>query len=265
MKVNQDTIHQSTKADHIYIVRSTANADREYEVNIAKWTCTCTVGRTGIPSGEPCRHQHSVAKKLNLMAPNLLPYFNSEGRYLHALIALGQDKVGEKSFYVGMKEAIPPPTSQGSIPTARIPIDDTIDDNNLDSCMECDEGSENLDLMLSIMEEQEKLKEDVITLGNAFMEDIQERVQQMNTPYLSGLKKFFTIYMDTVTDTEPAVSATPKLTSLLHTYFSRSSPTQVAGTRNIHVQPTAIARRREGIAKEVNWHQVADLPNVLSL
>ena len=63
-----------------------------------KWTCTCTVGRTGYPSGEPCKHQHAVANKFKLIAPNLLPYFNGEGLYLHGLIALGQDRVGDKSF-----------------------------------------------------------------------------------------------------------------------------------------------------------------------
>ena len=75
-----------------------------YEVDTTKWTCTCTVSRTGYPSGEPCKHQHSVAQKFNLTAPNLLPYFNGEGRYLHALIELGRDRVGDKSFYVGLKE-----------------------------------------------------------------------------------------------------------------------------------------------------------------
>ena len=73
--------------------------DKEYEVDTQKWTCTCTVGRTEYRNGEPCKHQHAVAKKFNLTAPNLLPYFNGEGRYLHALIALGRNRVGYKSFY----------------------------------------------------------------------------------------------------------------------------------------------------------------------
>ena len=104
--------------------------------------------------------------------------------------------------------------------------------------------------MLSIMDEQEKLKLDVITLGNAFIEDVQERMAQMDIQYLTGLKKFFTVYMETVTNTEPAVSATPILSSLLHTYFSKQpSSIQVAGTRLMHVQPTAISRRRGGVTK----------------
>ena len=76
------------------------------------------------------------------------------------------------------------------------------------------------------------------------------RLQQMDTQYLTGLKKFFTVYMDTVTNTEPSTSATPRLSSLLHTYFSSTpSSAQVAGTRRMHVQPTAISRRREGVTR----------------
>ena len=66
-------------------------------------------------------------------------------------------------------------------------------------------------MMLSIIEEQEKLKLDVMTLGNSFTEDVQERIAQMDTQYLTGLKKFFRVYIETVTNTEPAVSATPIL------------------------------------------------------
>ena len=114
-----------------------------------------------------------------------------------------------------------------------------------------DEGEQNIDLMLNIMDEQDKLKQDVLTLGNAFIRDVQDRMGQMDIQYLTGLRKFFTVYMDAVRNTEPAVSATPKLASLLHMYFSpsSSSATRVAGTRRMHVQPTAISRRREGITK----------------
>ena len=81
------------------LVTSSVDSNHNYEVNTKNWTCTCTVGRTGYPSGEPCKHQHSVATIYNLTASNLIPYFNGEGRYLHALIAVGHQKVGHKSFY----------------------------------------------------------------------------------------------------------------------------------------------------------------------
>ena len=215
VKVNHDSIHESTKAGHVYLIKSTVYMDKEYEVDTQKWTCTCIVGRTGYPSGEPCKHQHAVAKKFNLTAPNLLPYFNGEGRYLHALIALGQDRVGDKSFYAGMKEMM-----QGSTTIDSTEMQDDANRGEQISDVLDDEGAQNLDMMLSVMEEKDKLKQDVLTLGNAFIEDFQERITQVDTQYLTGLKNFFTVYLDTVTNTEPAVSATPKLASLLHTYFS---------------------------------------------
>lgn len=150
------------------------------------------------------------------------------------------------------------PTSHGSNPNdtnTKFENDESIGGQNTD-IMDCDERRENLDLMVNIMEEreteeQETLKQDVMTLGNAFIEDVQDRTQHLDMQYLTGLKRFFTVYLDTVTNTEPAISATPKLASLLHTYFSPQLSTQihVAGTRRMNVQPTAISRRRDGATK----------------
>ena len=135
--------------------------------------------------------------------------------------------------------------------------------------MDCDEGRENLDLMVNIMEgreteEQETLKQDVMTLGNAFIEDVQDRTQHLDMQYLTGLKRFCTVYLDTVTNTEPAISATPKLASLLHTYFSPQLSTQVhvAGTRCSQLLYLDDEMEPQ---REVKWHQVEDLPNALSV
>ena len=55
--------------------------DKECEVDTIKLTCTCTISRTGYPS-EPYKHQHTVANKLNVTAPNLFPYFSADGGYM---------------------------------------------------------------------------------------------------------------------------------------------------------------------------------------
>ena len=68
----------------------------------------------------------------------------------------------------------------------------------------------------------------------------------MDIQYLLGLKKIFSIYLDTVSSTEPKLSATPKLSRLLHTYFIYDKRPQIAGCRRIHVQLTAISQRQEG-------------------
>ena len=57
-------------------------------------------------------------------------------------------------------------------------------------------------------------------------------------------KKFFSIYLDTISSTELQLSATPKL---ITSYFTKNDKIlQIAGCRRIQVQPTAISRRREG-------------------
>ena len=228
-KINQESIRPSTTVGHVYLVKSAVYADREYEVDTQKWTCTCTVSRTGYPSGEPCKHQHAVANKLNITAPNLLPYFNADGCYLHALIAAGQHRVGGKSFYASMKETAPPNVQAPAYnPTNSVEMADDTTNNMMDTDTagdqttnntNYDEGEQNLDLMPNVMDEQDKLKQDVLALGNVFIEDVQDRMGQMDIQYLTGLKKFFTVYMDTVRNTEPAVSATPKLD---HSYILTS-------------------------------------------
>ena len=45
-------------------------------------------------------------------------------------------------------------------------------------------GGGGLDILLNLIEEQDKQKEDVLTLGNAFIQDVQDRRQQMVVAHL---------------------------------------------------------------------------------
>ena len=55
---------------------------------------------------------------------------------------------------------------------------------------------------------------DVSELCYSFVEGVSKRTKQMGIQYLLGFKKFFSIYLDTVSSTEPRLSATPKLSTL---------------------------------------------------
>ena len=114
-----------------------------------------------------------------------------------------------------MKDKIPPPSLQGSTP---IDCTEIPDDTNTTMDTETDgmehDGVQNIDLMLSV-EEQEKLKQGVLTLGMAFIEDVQERMKQMDVQYLTGLKKFLqSIWTQLQTQNQPSLL----LLSLLHYY-----------------------------------------------
>ena len=140
----------------------------EYEVDNERWTCTCSVGRTGQPSGEPYNHQHAVANKYNLTAPNLVPYFNGDRRYLHAIVALGVEKAGDRSFYCGIMEeylsAICTPSVNNIQDTNE--QETTIDNDNED--MDCVSGAESLDLTVGLMEELGELQGEIVKLSNFF-------------------------------------------------------------------------------------------------
>jgi len=103
----------------------------------------------------------------------------------------------------------------------------TLNNNHNDNSAigDYDFAEENVTFALNLIEEKEALREDVIILGRNFI-------------------------LDTVKKTEPLNSATPRLASVLHTYLtSKNSSSQVAGTRQIKVQLTAISRRHSCLSR----------------
>lgn len=138
------------------------------------------------------------------------------GRYLHAIIALGKDRTCDESFYANLTDkgvSLPPP-----------PINNEDLNSSTEEGSVHDEGGEYLDIFTDLIdgeEEQKQLEQDVLNLGSDFCKDVTERIAEKDIQYLTGLKKFFTVYLRTVTEAEPAISATPKLSSLLHTSQNR--------------------------------------------
>jgi hypothetical protein len=246
INVDQGDIKKCVDNSHTYTVRSSTQ-DLEYYVDTQAWMCTCTVGRTGYPSGEPCKHQHAVAKKYNLNAPNLLPYFNGDGRHLHAVIAVGMEKAGDRTFYLRLTDEKQPHdivnVTDSNFSTHENPNDSPNDSMESD----LDSGEENLDALLQILHTNNEIDE-VMDLCDTFVKDVHTRIREFDTQYVSGLKKLFVSYLETIHHTEPLVSATPQLASLLH-IKQRSSTHDIPGTRFMRVQPTAISRRRSGVNK----------------
>ena len=102
-KVNLSEIRESD-SEGVYIVKSQSHDGVEYEVDTSRCHCTCTIAWTGKPTGEPCKHQAAVAKKYNLSSINYIPYSSSEGRYAYAILAVGVENVGDKSFYGSLND-----------------------------------------------------------------------------------------------------------------------------------------------------------------
>ena len=83
---------------------------------------------------------------------------------MHALIAVGPHKVGDKSFYVGMKETASPSVQALTCnPTDSIEKAENTDDGMMDiedqitDTTNYDEGEQNLDLILNVMDGRKQL------------------------------------------------------------------------------------------------------------
>ena len=106
---------------------------------------------------------------------------------------MGVENAGDKSFY-------------GSLNNGNLSNDfsrgcEKKMDSHEDEDSHHDEGTANLDIMVGLLEEDDEikqLKDRVIELRNEFISDIDSRIEQMDTQYLNGLCKFFTVYTDTV-------------------------------------------------------------------
>ena len=179
-------ITPSQSSPNTYIVKSQTYEGVEYQVDTAAWNCNCSVGWSGHPSGEPCKHQAAVAKVYKLSAPNLVPYFSNEGRYLHAVIAVGVTKAGEKSFYQRLTDTISAENEKGD---EKGDIGNEAEANSDMEIIE-DEGANNLDIMLYLIEQQEKTQQHekgVKELMHKFVADIDSHIEQLDTQYLDGL------------------------------------------------------------------------------
>ena len=101
---------------------------------------------------------------------------------MHAVLALGTDEAGDKQHYVSITDK----------EINEIKVIDTNDNNK-----ECsvDNSKENLDTMLELLEEHDEMKDEIKDLCSQFVE---QRIQRLDAQYLTGIKKFFQVYLSTV-------------------------------------------------------------------
>ena len=117
------------------------------------------------------------------------------------MIALGEARAGSEAFYTNLLEkdvavedlacvSVNSDKSSEITLGTKTDSDDTAADNNLD-------------YLIDLLSEHDDLMKDVSELCYSFVEDVSKWTKQMDIQYLLGLKKFFSIYLDTVSSTEP--------------------------------------------------------------
>ena len=123
------------------------------------------------------------------------------------------EKAGDRTFYLRLTDEKQPHdiVSDLNFTTYENPNDSPNDSMESDS----DSGGKNLDALLQILHTNNGIDE-VMDLCDTFVKDVHTRIREFDTQYVSGLKKLFSSYLETIHHTEPLFSATPQLASLLY-------------------------------------------------
>ena len=61
-----------------------------------------------------------------------------------------------------------------------------------------DSGCENPEIMLQLMEEHDAMTDEITELCDQFVSNVKQRMKQLDTQYLSGIRKFFVTYLNTI-------------------------------------------------------------------
>ena len=61
-----------------------------------------------------------------------------------------------------------------------------------------DSGCDNREIMLQLMEEHDAMTDEITELCDQFVSDVKQRIKQLDTQYLSGIRKFFVTYLNTI-------------------------------------------------------------------
>ena len=118
--------------------------------------------------------------------------------------------------------------------------------------------------MLSVMEEKDKLKQDVLTLGNAFIEDFLERITQVDTQYLTGLKNYLQyIWTQLQTQNQQSLLLLSLQHCYIHTFLYSLYKLEYLVQDACTFSPQPYPDEEKEFLREIKWYQLVDLPNIL--
>ena len=211
-----------------------------YDVDTSKGTCTCTIGVTGYPSGAPCKHQDAIASKYKLPRFNVLPRTSCEGRHFYAVLAVGQEKAGEKSFYTDIHSCVTETATDIKPPLVHHDTPGILNGSDHEL------GTEEVVSMYT----------ELVQLKERYDDDVQGRIQQGDSQYPTGLLRFLRRYLEIVEHCEPGTSATPSLAAFFHTLASKERKgkehmLRLGGSKLITTQPTVRQRRRLSLSSRI--------------
>lgn len=221
--------------ENLFIVSSRSEKEKTYLVNMSIGCCECFVGK----DGSPCWHQFCLWSAGLATCPNFLPHFDKKERQKFSEIAIG---VSLESFYYDTVHSIEddednitqlPPTyelgSEKVVSSKEQPHEDLILNTKIRGYTTDEVFQEFENFCASV---RTNIRNENEEFNNSLMKFIKRYEKSSETQRVAGLQNFGTIFTGKT-------------------------------RRKIHVQPTAVSRRKSKIGSRQKQSNVKtkNLPN----
>ena len=197
----------------MYRFQYTNDRTRHYLVDVELGICSCPV----VISGSPCKHQAFAVKELGIASVNFVSQYSTEGRRLFAIIALGENKIPDASFFssVHQKEygtSINEQSEQqeGQYISNHLSSDENSDVNSepLVDCNNIEKASE------EPMNDSDLKTQKLVDALKTIFDDMCCRLKQSDQNYINGVENFISRY----NNLQQMTISTPAIASALHTF-----------------------------------------------
>ena len=247
--VNLDTVIQDDKNHFKFHVPSRKQPNTIYTVDCSTGVCTCPAGN----NGTACSHQAAVVLKYGVSNPNFVPQ-NHHEKYNLAVTAIGEhpDLRSENFVNIHQKELEKNPGYSLSLPITSCNDQSTEQLQTTSSQIQAISDSitsANCDITC-FPEEKDFDQEEIVKLHREVTTDIEMRLRNGDASFRQCYMKYLQQYRKMVLKAHGLSTANCLASAYADFGKGRNGklfPILHRSNKRIHVQPTAIARRKSGV------------------
>ena len=247
--VNLDTVIQDDKNPFQYHVPSRKQPNTIYTVDCSTGICTCPAGN----NGTACPHQAAVVLKYGISNPNFIPQ-NHHEKYNLAVTAIGEhpDLRSENFVNIHQKELEKKPGY--SLPLPVPSCDDLFTDKLQKTSSQIQAISDSIAFTncdtTCFPEEKDFDQEEIVKLHKEVTSDIEMRLRNGDANFRECYMKYLQQYRKIILKARGPSSS--NCLASAYADFGKDQngkllPVLHRSNKRIHVQPTAIARRKSGV------------------
>lgn len=231
-KMKNTTISEVNKIDTFtYSIPSENDKEMRYTINIELGICSCKDGCVG----SFCKHQAWVHEHLKIQLPNS-PAVTIEERYGLGVLAMG-DKCPEKKFFLGLKENVHNDLRKSTTNCLLQNSSNKLEQANTIGNIDSVEINTSSTQDIPITPETSEINNDEIQTASQEWSRLQNMIPSLPPSILQQLTKRL-----------KNIKNNQQFIGFIHS-VNKSAASLTRKKGKIHVQPTALSRRKDGITR----------------